>query len=655
MSGWIGPYGGTVTTIVVDPTNSRIIYAGTFGSGVFKSVDGGKTWYSANAGISNLEIMSLAIDPVHPSTIYAGTYRSQVFKTSNGGSTWIWSGVGMQNPAVVYSLVVDPVNPSIIYSATRGESNNGYPPWSGIIYKSNNAGQTWTPSKENVGGIQDWAYSIALNPNRHEQVFAAFHESGPYWSNDSGSTWGAINHGINDFSGRSIIISPQAEFSSILYYGVWHDDSVYRTDNSGGQWTGVSSGIPGVMVYSMAIDTYSANTVYIASFSHGVLRTFDGGKNWQYGGLLPDKLYSIAVNPSATNNQFAGTLGDGIYKSVDFSASWQRSNPGLNNANVTSVQHSVTDPYIIYSSVYGAGVFQSINRGQTWIEINDGLVDKFVHDLVLDPANPWVLYALTDTGGMYRNDRSTADGWVKVGNGLPLSLANAPAYSSDHPNATLDMLEAFAVQPQPGETEQLANAGLLTMVYAPSNSTRVYLGTSSAGAYRSVDGGLSWVGAELGGQTIYSLAVDKDDPNLVYAATNIANSMKFTTDGGDSWKQAYLPGQFYSVAASPSVSGVAYAGTNAGIYRYQAGSFSSLGLADQAVTAIAFDPNHPGVILVGTSSGAYYSTNAGQSWNYVDDQLTGLTITSISFDHKIPNLVYFSTKTHGIFLYATKY
>jgi hypothetical protein len=563
----------------------------------------------------------------------------------------------MQNPAIVYSLAIDPVNPSVIYAATRGESTNGHQPWNGILYKSSNSGQSWVPSCFNIGGIgvMDWAYSVTVNPNRHEQVFAAFHENGPYYSENSGNTWGASHNGINDLSGRSIIISPQPEYSSILYYGVWHDDSVYRSNNSGGRWIGINHGIPAVMVYSMAIDPYSADTVYIASFSHGVLRTADGGDNWEYAGLLPDKLYSIVVNPNATNNLFAGTLADGIYRSLDFTASWQRSNSGLNNANVTSIEHSVTNPNIIYSSVYGAGVFQSINHGQTWIEINDGLVDKFVHDLVLDPANPWVLYALTDTGGLYRNDRSTAYGWVKAGNGLPLTALNAPAFPSDHPYATLDMLEGLVEKPLSGITSQLANASLLTMVYAPSNFTRAYLGTSGAGVYRSTDGGLTWEGAELAGQTVYSLAVDNNDPNLVYAATNVANSMKYTIDGGDSWKQVYLSADFYTVATSPTTSGVVYAGTNSGIYRYQYGSFSSLGLTDQSVTAIAFDPNHPGVIFAGTSSGAYFSTNAGVTWNYVDAQLTGQTILSISFDKTIPNLVYFSTKTHGIFLFATEY
>ncbi|NJD59080.1 MAG: hypothetical protein FIA98_06745, partial [Anaerolineae bacterium] len=521
-SKWIGPYGGTIVAAAADPIDPNIVYVGTFGSGVYKSINGGQYWSSVSWDLANLEVYSLAIDPKKPWILYAGTYHNQVYKSVDGGNTWSWSGTGMQNPAIVYSLAIDPVNPSIIYAATRGESNNGFPPWNGILYKSSNGGQTWQPSLENVGGIgvKDWAYSVTVNPNQHEQVFAALHENNAFRSDNSGATWGVVNTGINDPSGRSIIISPQPDYASTLYYGVWHYDSVYRTINGGDLWTGANRGIPNVMVYSMALDPFSADTVYVASFSHGVLKTIDGGRNWGYAGLLPDRLYAIVVNPRKTSNLFVGTLGDGLYASTDFTVSWQRSNTGINNAMVTSVVHSPTDPYLVFASVYGAGVYQSINQGQTWQEINLGLEDKFVHELALDPGNHRLLYALTDTGGMYRNDLNSSKGWVKIGIGLPLSDTSDPAYPADHPNASLDMKEDFAESEGHIDSVTMTNENLLTMIYAPSNPSIVYLGTGGSGVYQSTNGGLNWYPAELGGQSVYDLAVDTSDPNLVYAATN---------------------------------------------------------------------------------------------------------------------------------------
>lgn len=653
-TGWIGPYGGTIVAVAVDPVNPQVIYSGTFGSGVFKSTDGGNNWFSASRGLSNPFIYSLAIDPLQPGTLYAGTFHSQVYKSQDGGNSWVWSGAGIQDQAVVYSIAVDPIEPARLYAATRGISNGDHEPWNGVVYISTDAGQTWTPSLANVGGVgfQDWVYSLVINPNAHNQVFAATHMNSPFRSDDFGATWHTIHTGISDPSGRSIIISPQPEFSSTLYLGVWHFDSVYKTINSGDLWNNSNGGIPNVMVYSMAIDPHSVNSVYMATFSNGILRTADGAKTWQYGGLQEDQVYSIVINPGSTNNLFVGTSGDGLYRSLDASQSWQRTNSGINNADVTAVVHSPTEAYTIFSSVYGAGVFKSVNRGQTWQDLNAGLGDKFVHDLIMDPAHAGLLYALTDSGGLFKNDLNAGDGWVSTGGGLPLTQTHLPAFRADHPFATLDMQEAFTTAQDVQSPSLESHVNLLTMVYAPSDPQIAYMGTSGSGAYRSTNGGQTWLPAELGGQTVLSLAVDLTNPELVYAATASAGSLMLSIDGGKSWNNLYLPVNFYSVATSTQDSGVVFAGTSSGVYSYQSGSWLPLGLSDQTVTAIALDPIKPGVIIAGTTLGAYYTIDNGVTWNIINQQLSGQTIQSITFDRIIPNVIYFTTTNHGIYLAA---
>ena len=652
LTGWIGPYGGTIIAIANDPTNPQIVYAGSFGSGVFKSQDGGRSWTSVNRGLSNLYIYSLAIDPQHPATIYAGTYRGQVYKTVDGGYSWTWSGNGMQQDAVVYSIAVDPYTPDNLYAATRGDSTDGHAPWNGVVYRSWDGGYSWAPSLINVGGVnvQDWAYCVTVNINGHNQIYAATHEHGPFRSDDFGKTWFSINGGINDLSARAIIFNPQPEFATTLYLGVWHFDSVYKSTNNGALWDLANDGKPYVKVYSMMIDPLSTETVYLASFSHGILKTTSGADDWQYAGLLTNEIYSIAVNPILSNNLLAGTSGDGIYRSADSSNNWQHSNTGINNAMVTAQVHPPSNARKIYISVYGAGVYQTDDRGQTWQEFNSGLTDKWVHNLVLNPGNPNQLYALTDTGGLFRNDLNSNMGWVEAGSGLPLTALHVPAYPADHPFATAEMQE-YAFTPQAPDTEtQETTTGLLTMTYAPSNPLVAYLGTNGQGVQKSTDGGMSWQAAGLTGNAIYSITVDPQDPDLLYAATNYPGSMKVSPDGGTNWNDAALPLDFYTLAASPYESGVVYAGTGAGIYLYQSGTFTLLGLSNKTVTAIAIDPYRANVIYAGTTSGAYYSINSGQSWNPVSSQLNGITIQSINIDSSAPNLVYFATTTHGIFL-----
>jgi ligand-binding sensor domain-containing protein len=159
----------------------------------------------------------------------------------------------------------------------------------------------------------------------------------------------------------------------------------------------------------------------------------------------------------------------------------------------------------------------------------------------------------------------------------------------------------------------------------------------------------------LGGESILSLAVDLTNRDLVYAATEISGSIKISTNGGGSWVDSYLPVTFYSLAASPLDPSVLYAGTSNGIYRYQSGTWSALGLSGQIVTSLAINPAQPGLIFAGTTSGAYYSVDGGLFWKYVNENLRNYTIQSISFDRTIPNLVYFSTSTHGIFLVSINF
>ena len=241
---------------------------------------------------------------------------------------------------------------------------------------------------------------------------------------------------------------------------------------------------------------------------------------------------------------------------------------------------------------------------------------------------------------------------MKTGAGLPLTVQSAPAFPADHPFATLEMQE-YDAAPQVAVSTTLETAGLLTMIYAPSNPLVAYIGTSGQGVQRSSDGGSTWEYAGLSGNEIYSLAVDPFNPNLLYAATNYPGGMKISSDGGDNWQNANLAVYFYALLASPVESGVVYAGTNNGIYLYKSGSWTALGLSSQTVTALALDPHQTGVIYAGTTSGAYYSLDDGNSWHFVSNQLNGHTIQMISFNHSIPNIVYFSTKEHGILMFST--
>lgn len=661
-SRWIGPFGGYIVSIAYDPSNPQVVYAGTFGSGMYKSVNGGLNWQPINQGLTNLYINTIAIDPRQPSILYAGTYHSQIYKSVDGGSSWIWSGSGMQDQAIVYSIAIDTL-PGVgnIYASTRGISSDCNPPWNGVVYKSSDSGQTWTPSWADVGTTQDWIYSLVVDPNDHDTIYAAAHENGPNKSSDEGGIWYTIQNGVSDWSGRAIGISPDYSLGTTLFYGVWHFDTLYKSESAGGEWYRPDPNIPWSKVYSLTIDPVHPDTIYLATFNRGILKSVDGGNTWPYGSLQDDPIYSIAVNPIDSAQLMAGTSGDGLYRSTNSGSSWQQSVSGINNSMVTSVVPSKSYANTIYASLYGAGVNRSTDQGRSWVGINTGLTDKFVHRLVMSPSQPGLLYALTDTGGLFRNDLNTANGWMSVNSGLPLSQNNEPAYPADHPFATLDMQEAIAAPQESPITITTASDKLLDMVYAPSNPQIAYIGTGNSGVYKSINGGSSWQASGLAGKSIRGVAVDLTNPNLVYAISSDPGActyngiLQISTNGGSTWNPNSALLNFYSLAASANESGVLYAGTSNGVYRLQAGNWTSLGLSGKMITTLTLDPAQPGWIYAGTDQGAYYSKDHGVSWNFVDGNLDGQTVETITINPIQPNLVYFATKTHGIFLLANRF
>jgi hypothetical protein len=112
-----GLYGGIIYSLAIDPAATQVIYAGTFGSGVFKSIDGGSNW--TPIGLTDSDVDSLAIDPADTQVIYAGTYGNGVFKSTDGGSNWTQINTGLTNTNV-WSLAIDPTATQVIYAGTDG-------------------------------------------------------------------------------------------------------------------------------------------------------------------------------------------------------------------------------------------------------------------------------------------------------------------------------------------------------------------------------------------------------------------------------------------------------------------------------------------------------------------------------------------------------
>ena len=142
-----------IVSLAIAPTTpTATFYAGTYGGGVFKSINEGGTWNAVNSGLASTNVRALAIDPVTPTSLYAGTFGG-VFKSSNGGITWSKVNSGLTSTDIL-ALAIAPTTPTAtVYAGTSG----------GGVFQSTDGGASWAA----VGGLADalkTVFSLAIDP-----------------------------------------------------------------------------------------------------------------------------------------------------------------------------------------------------------------------------------------------------------------------------------------------------------------------------------------------------------------------------------------------------------------------------------------------------------------------------------------------------------
>jgi photosystem II stability/assembly factor-like uncharacterized protein len=224
--------GDEIRTIVYAPSNPTILYAGCMipggyqidrpfpfdpslpSYGVLKSTDGGETWQYANNGLESTtkNINHIAVHPTNPDTVYLGELNSGVYKSVDGGRSWFKNSTGITVPDV-RAIAIDYSNPRVVYAGSQR----------GGIYKSTNNGQDW--QLINYGMDPEAAIrSIVIDPTNSQTIYAGDWLSGVYRSLDAGKTWYHINGGLRTRAVQKLAISKDGNF---LYAGT-QGEGVYR-------------------------------------------------------------------------------------------------------------------------------------------------------------------------------------------------------------------------------------------------------------------------------------------------------------------------------------------------------------------------------------------------------------------------------------------
>jgi photosystem II stability/assembly factor-like uncharacterized protein len=556
--------------------------------------------------------------PAQNGGVIAAARNGLLFKSNNGGAYWSGISFPAQFSGTLHALEVDPRNAGTWYVGMEGDHS-----WTGGVYRTADAGATWTQ----LPGLKGKAiWSIALfSPN--PDMIAAGAADGVYFSKDAGSNWIRISPVENEDLRPVVSLSFDPTDSKVIYAGTTH--LPWRTNDGGANWQSIHNGmIDDSDVFSIQVNTKHPEIVY-ASACSGVYRSGDGAGKWAKlttpSGLF--RTYFVALDPKHDGAVFAGT-SDGLLRSEDEGRLWRI----ISNHAVKAISFDPFVPERIFFASTTGGILVSGDSGKTVHEANFGFSNR---NFTAITGAGKVVYANSvyepGSGGVYRTDdlgvRWQRSGSEPAGQQI-LSMSAVP----DEP-ATLfaagyhgllkstDGGKTWAVQKGFALPD---DAGRITALTALS-AHRLLVATDKE-LLRWSDGVWKNVAVPGEGQGIQAL---QRSGRATVAAIKSREAF-VTEDAGLTWKKCGDPAPsaiWYGLAfdhlpASPR-NAAALAATSQGMFRSPDDCTTwtrvDQGLQADTVSVVLYHPTRSGEAFASQGGHVFRSTDGGDHWIPVDD------------------------------------
>ena len=474
-----------VRAIAIDPTNTNRIYAGTHT--LFRSTDRGLTWSSVQIRPGSIDITSIVLDPRDSRVIYVGSRRGDIYISTDSGAHW--SGDFLElNDTEVSSLALDPLNPDTIYVG-GGETIIGRRGDTGI-FRGTNRGQNWAMLDTGIA-FPD-VLALAASPANGGAVYAGGRGLGVLKSTDQGSSWRQVNNGLIAADVRSVAV---ARSNPTTIFAGANATGLSRSTDAGASWAQVDLGVNPLIVLSLATDPADANIVYVGTQSQGLFRSTDGGFSWAHPQTIlgeNDTVASLAVDTINTNTVYAGAAiantDSGLFKSTDKGVSWVKVNslfprvlvadpvesnllyaatdgspsafkstdggrswsesPAGGNGLIRSFAIDPTNNRIVYVGKQGLGVLRSTDGGTSWAAAGSGLLNNGPRALAIDPANTNVIYAAVSSATISSAEISGPAPF----NGIFRSVNAGASWTQFNPGLVNPVAFALAIDPSDSRT-----------------------------------------------------------------------------------------------------------------------------------------------------------------------------------------------------------
>jgi photosystem II stability/assembly factor-like uncharacterized protein len=687
----IGPAftSGRVVSIAVDPNNPARYFVAAASGGVWKTINNGTTWTPVFDREGSYSIGVVVLDPKNPLTVWVGTgennsqrsvsYGNGVYRSDDGGKTW--KNVGLKASEHIGRIAIDPKDSKTVYVAAQG------PLWGPGgdrgLFKTTDGGKTWKQIlkiSENTG-VTD----VAIDPRDPDTIYAASYqrrrhmwtlidggpESAIYKSTDAGATWNKLRAGLptTELGRIGLAISPVD--SNVIYATVEAADrkgGIFRSNDRGGSWERRNEFDAGAMYYARIVaDPKDVDRIY--EMNVFLMVSDDGGRTLRRLGERSKHVdnHDIWIDPNNTDHYLVGCDG-GVYESHDRGANWDFKR----NLPVTQLYDVTTDNAAPFYNVFGGAQDNFAFGGPSRTQNASGIVnsDWFVTQggdgfrTQVDPEDPNTIYAELQTGNLVRDDKRTG--------------------------------QRMGIQPQPGRGEEPLRWNWDSpFIISPHSHTRLYFAADKL--FRSDDRGDSW--QVISGQLSRGLDRDKlpvmgkiqsidavaknastaffgnasalaESPKkdgLIYIGTD-DGLIQVTEDGGKNWRRIEkfpgVPDIAYvsRIIASSHEANTVYAAfdnhQNADFKPYllkstDAGrtwvSLKSNLPANGNVWAIAEDHVNPNLLFVGTEFGLFFSIDGGQKWVQLKGGLPTIQVRDLTIQKRENDLVV-GTFGRGIYI-----
>jgi hypothetical protein len=620
---FLGPYTsaggysgmGRINCVAFDPFNPYVIWAGSPGGGLWKSINGGNQWTTQTDNLPVLGVSGIAIHPTNPAIMYiatgdmdnSDTYSVGVLKSINGGATWFPTGLSyaVTDGVLIKALIIHPTNPDILLAAT----SNG-------IYRTTNAGTNWT--LEQSGFFHD----IKFKPGSPSTVYASSYgfSAQIYRSTNAGDTW-TLESNFSGVYRIALAVTPAnpslvgALLSNNTNYAF---AGFYRSLDSGDSYSPVY--LPGINLLGntptgsdaggqawydlcLAISPVNANDIHVGGVN--TWRSVDGGSNWSintmwYAGagvqvVHADKHF-MAYHP-LTNELFQCNDG-GLYKTAD-GVNWIDRSNGLRITQFYRVANAATNVNINIAGAQDNGT--KLRNGFAYSDVigGDGM------ECLIDYTNANIMYGSYQYGEIFKSTNGGAS-FTSISTTLPIG------------------------------------AWITPFVIDPVNPQILYAGYNEV--YKTVNGGASWspISPLLSGFPMENLAVAPTNTQYIYASNYL--SLYKTTNGGTNWSLVTLPNNSQSVTSievspsDPNIVWITYSGYSAGVkvFRTDNGGTTwtniSGSLPNLPVNTIEYDKS-TATLYIGTDVGVFVRAYDMADWQVFDAGLPNVIVNDLEIHH----------------------